>query len=91
MLNQKMKIRRFIKVEKYLERLKKLRTEAGLTQKQVAEIINVSPSTVSKYESGKSPIRVNEVLALARFYDVSVDYIGGFTDKKGYFLGRDKA
>lgn len=54
MLNQKMKIRRFIKVEKYLERLKKLRTEAGLTQKQVAEIINVSPSTVSKYESGVS-------------------------------------
>ncbi len=77
-------------MEKCLERIKELRKESGLTQKQVAEILNVSPSTVSRYESGKIPIRINEVILLAEYYDVCLDYIGCFTDKKGYFLGKDK-
>lgn len=73
----------------YLKRLKELRKESGLSQQQVAEILHVTQSTYSKYESGMSLIKVDQVIKLAEFYDVCMDYIGGFTDKKVNFINEN--
>lgn len=65
-----------------LTRLIELRKGAGLSQKQMSEKINVSQSCMSRYETGKLSILVTIVIAMAEFYDVSMDYIAGLTDKK---------
>lgn len=62
--------------EKTAERLKALRTKKGLSQAQLAKILNIDRSTVNKYESGQSrPIRY--INKLADLFGVSADYILG--------------
>lgn len=56
-------------------RLKKLRKEAGLTQKQLADKLNISPSTVAMYESGKRTPDPKVVVTIAEFFNVSTDYL----------------
>lgn len=68
--------------EKTAERLKALRTKKGLSQAQLAKILNIDRSTVNKYESGQSrPIRY--INKLADLFGVSADYILGLDDKNG--------
>lgn len=67
---------------KCLSRLIELRKSAGLSQKQMSEIVNVSQSCLSRYERGKLSIPLTVVVAMAEYYDVSMDYIAGLTDKK---------
>ena len=62
------------------ERLKNLREKAKLSQSEVAKIIGTSQSYYAQYENGKRAIPFERVIALARYYDVSLDYIGGFID-----------
>ena len=47
----------------------------------VAEILNISQSTYSRYESGYLDVPSEVLIALSSFYGVSVDYILGLTDK----------
>lgn len=68
--------------EKTAERIKELRTKKGLSQAQLAKILNIDRSTVNKYESGQSrPIRY--INKLADLFGVSADYILGLDDKNG--------
>ena len=62
------------------ERLKNLREKAKLSQSEVAKIIGTSQSYYAQYENGKRAIPFERVIALARYYDGSLDYIGGFID-----------
>ena len=62
------------------ERLKKLRTAKGISQKELAEIVDVSKSAMSKYESGILEPNIRVQLLLARTFNVSVDYLVGNTD-----------
>lgn len=63
----------------FADKLKKLRNERGLTQKELAQVINVSTSAVSQYERGKaSPGRENLIL-LAEYFGVTVAYLEGTT------------
>ena len=62
------------------ERLKKLRTAKGISQKELAEIVDVSKSAISKYESGILEPNIRVQLLLARTFNVSVDYLIGNTD-----------
>lgn len=66
----------------YLKRLKDLRKSFGLSQQKLAEIVNVSQSSISKYESGTLSIPTDIVIEMAKFYDVSTDYIAGLTNKR---------
>lgn len=61
-------------------RLKDLREDNNLTQKAVAKYLNVKQNTYSQYESEKRQIPLEALIALARFYNTSVDYILGLTD-----------
>ena len=64
------------------ENIRKLRTDTGYTQKQIAEVLGVSQNTYSQYEIGVLNYPVDTLVKLADFYDVSVDYLLGRTDVK---------
>lgn len=63
-------------------RIRDLREDAHLTQAQVRKAINVPQRTYAYYESGERMIPPHVLCALADFYQVSVDYLLGRTDKK---------
>mgnify|MGYP005779304401 CR=1 FL=1 len=63
-------------------RIRDLREDADLTQKQVGEAINVPQRTYAYYETGERMVPPNVLCALADFYGVSVDYILGRTDRR---------
>lgn len=66
-------------------RLKDLREDKDLRQKDIADIINTSANYYGDYEKGKRQIPFDRVIELANFYNVSLDYIAGRTnDKKGF-------
>ena len=63
------------------KRIRDLREDKDLSQKNLAEILNISQSTYSRYESGYLDVPSEVLIALSSFYGVSVDYILGLTDK----------
>lgn len=64
------------------ERIRNLREDMDLTQTQVAEVLHCSQRTYSYYESGGHDIPTTTLVILADFYNVSIDYLLGRTDKK---------
>ena len=70
---------------KYNERIREIREENFLTQQKIANLLNVGQRTYCDYESGKTRIPVDSLLVLAKFYDVSVDYITGASDIKNKY------
>lgn len=63
-------------------KLKNLRKQRRLTQKQVADRIGLAISAVSSYEAGTRYPSYDILIKLARIYHVSTDYLLGMTDKK---------
>lgn len=61
-------------------RIKELRTSKMMTQKELAEIVDVSKSAISKYESDMLEPNIRVQILLARTFDVTVDYLIGNTD-----------
>ena len=64
------------------KKLKNLRKQKRLTQKQVAGRIGLAISAVSSYEAGTRYPSYDVLIKLARIYHVSTDYLLGMTDKK---------
>ena len=62
------------------EKLKELRLERGETQQAVAKLLNVKQNTYSQYETGQRQLPLEALKNLARFYEVSTDYILGLTE-----------
>lgn len=62
------------------KRIRELREDKDLTQKQIGQILNMSQTGYNQYEIGKNDIPTNILIKLAVFYNVSVDYILGLTD-----------
>lgn len=67
---------------KYNERIREIREDNSLTQQKVADLLSVGQRTYSDYESGKTRIPVDNLLILAKYYNVSLDYITGASDMK---------
>ena len=63
-------------------RLRFLRNEAGLTQKQLAERLNMRDNTISQYEQGDRTPSVETQMKLAQLFDVSIDFLVGRTDDR---------
>lgn len=63
-------------------RIRDLREDADLTQKQIAELLMCDQSLYSKYERGERALPLELAVQLADFYRVSLDYLVGRTDKK---------
>ena len=66
----------------YQGRIRALREDSDLTQKQIADLLGVAQTTYSQYELDKRPMPIEYLIALCRYYDVSADYILGFSDIK---------
>lgn len=64
------------------EKLKSLRIEKKLTQKQVSDRIGLAISAVSSYESGSRYPSYDVLIKLARIFHVSTDYLLGITDTR---------
>lgn len=64
------------------ERIRDLREEKSMTQKQIAEILGMSQTGYSKYETGENDIPTAVLIKLANFYNTSIDYMLGRTDNK---------
>lgn len=62
---------------KYNERIREIREDHSLTQQKIADLLHIGQRTYADYESGKTRIPVDSLLVLARYYNVSVDYISG--------------
>lgn len=64
----------------FQNRLKELREDKDLLQKDIAEILNCTQVCYSRYELGKRDIPTDVLVKLADYYSVSIDYILGQTD-----------
>ena len=63
-----------------IERLRYIREDRDLKQKDIADILNISQRTYSGYETGTRMIPYTALITLAKYYNTSVDYILGLTD-----------
>ena len=61
-------------------RIKDLREDHDLYQKQIAGLLGISQQYYSEYENGNRTIPILHLITLAKFYNTSIDYIVGLTD-----------
>ena len=69
----------------YAERIRALREDNNKTQTQIASLLKIGQRTYCDYELGKTRIPVDSLIILARFYNVSMDYICGVSDVRNHF------
>lgn len=62
-------------------RIKDLRENHNLTQAEIAKYLHIKQNTYSQYENEQRQLPISCLIALARFYNTSTDYILGLTDK----------
>lgn len=65
-------------------RMKEIREEAGLKQKDVAEIMKVTKGSYSMWECGADTIPLRRLNQFCNYFNVSIDYVVGFSDKRKY-------
>ena len=61
----------------YYQRIRDLREDNDLNQSAVADILGMTQSDYSKYELGKHMMGIDKYIILAKFYNVSLDYLAG--------------
>lgn len=64
------------------ENIRNLREDHDLTQKELANLLNIEQTTYSKYELGKINIPIEAFIKLADFYNTSIDYLVGRSSSK---------
>ena len=64
----------------FYERIRNLREDNDKSQSEIAKVIGTSQSYYAQYENGKRSIPFERVIILAKYYNVSLDYIAGFID-----------
>ena len=65
---------------KYYERLKDIREDKDLTQADIAQLLGTTRQQVSKWETGMQMMGVDKYIRLAKYYNISVDYLLGLID-----------
>lgn len=70
-------------MDNFSTRLKELRLEKGLSQKRLAEIFNnkITQQAIDLWEREKRDIKLSYAIMLAKFFDVSLDYLAGLSDE----------
>ena len=66
----------------YYQRIRDLREDNDKTQQELAEYLGTSSQHYGKYELGNAEIPFERAIMLAKYYNVSLDYIAGFTNNK---------
>ena len=64
----------------FKERLKELRIERNLSQLEIANILNMSKMAISHWEKGRSEPCIEQLKILANLFNVTIDYLVGYSD-----------
>ena len=64
----------------YGQRIKELRKEKGITQTELAQILNTTQKTISKYERESLDLNTGVIIALCKYFNVTSDYLLGLCD-----------
>lgn len=75
----------------YGKRLREARKKAAMTLEQVAEIMNLTYTTISRYENEKRKMDPETLTAFCKLYQVSADYILGLSDEPSLLGGTQKS
>lgn len=65
----------------YIERIRSLREDNDLKQKDIAKLLKKSQQGYAHLENEQARLSIDDLITLCRYYDISADYILGFTDK----------
>lgn len=65
----------------YRRRLRDIREDRDLTQAQLGEVLDKSQQGYNHIETGRAELKIDDLIKLCRFYDLSADYIIGLTDR----------
>ena len=63
-------------------RIRELREDMDLTQQEIADYLHIKQNTYSQYENEHRQIPIDMLIKLARYYNTSIDYLVGETDKR---------
>ena len=74
----------------YLKRIKDLREDNDLYQKDLAKVLKISQAQYSRIETGENEITLDSLIRLANYYNTSTDYILGLTNNKKRYLNEKK-
>lgn len=66
----------------YLRRIRDLREDADLTQREVAKVLGTSQTMYARYERGANELPLRHLIALCKLYHVSADYLLGLGEEK---------
>ncbi|MBR6570133.1 MAG: helix-turn-helix transcriptional regulator [Clostridia bacterium] len=64
----------------YRQRLREVREDRDLSQTEVGKIINKSQQGYSHIENGRAELKIEDLVSLCKFYNLSADYLIGLTD-----------
>ena len=67
-------------MEKFAERLKELRIEKGLSIKALAKEVNIGSSSICRWENCQADVKGSQLIILAKYFNVSIDYLMGLED-----------
>lgn len=62
-------------------KIRDIREDKDLTQAKIAQLLNCTQQTYSRYETGEITIDINSLIKLALFYNTSIDYLVGLTEE----------
>ena len=69
-----------INMEKFSERLKDLRIEKGLSIQVLSKEVNIGVASICRWENGKADVKGTQLIILAKYFEVSTDYLLGLED-----------
>lgn len=72
----------YLVIKMYYKRIRELREDNDILQKDIAKLLNTTQQHYSRIENGSTEITADRIITLAKFYNVSADYILGLSDNK---------
>jgi len=69
-------------MKQYLKRMRDLREDNDKTQKEIADILGTSQTMYARYERGANELPIRHLITLCKYYNVTSDYLLGFSDSK---------
>lgn len=69
----------------YRERLRNIREDRDLTQAELGRLLNKSQQGYNHIEAGRAELKIDDLIKLCKFYNLSADYLIGLTDKKSSY------
>lgn len=69
----------------YMVRMRNLREDNDLTQQEVATMLGTSQTMYARYERGANEMPIRHLIKLAKYYDVSTDYLLGLTKERKHY------